>query len=109
MEQITRKRCLRATLLVVAIAVISLLHYNTPTSHYWAHPLLQRAYYLPVLLMALWFGWRGGIAAAALAALSYIPHVAMAWQSQPEYRGCRLCGNRNVLRDWRPDWGPCRC
>jgi signal transduction histidine kinase len=81
-----RKRRLRAILLVVAIGSVSLLHYNTPTSHYWAHPLLQRAYYVPVLLMALWFGWRGGIFAAALAALSYIPHIAMAWQSQPEYR-----------------------
>lgn len=86
MKQAARKRWLRATLLAVAIGVVSLLHYNTPTSHYWAHPLLQRAYYLPVLLMALWFGWRGGLAAAALAALSYIPHVAMAWQSEPEYR-----------------------
>jgi signal transduction histidine kinase len=80
------KRAAKAILLVVAIGVVSLLHYNTPTNHYWIHPLLQRAYYLPVLLMALWFGWRGGIAAAALAALSYIPHVAMAWQSEPEYR-----------------------
>jgi len=86
MQQMTRTRWLRATLLVVAIGIISLLHYNTPTSHYWAHPLLQRAYYVPLLLMALWFGWRGGIAAAAFAALSYIPHVAMAWQSAPEYR-----------------------
>lgn len=86
MANTTRKRWLRATLLIVAIGGISLLHYNTPTSHYWTHPLLQRAYYLPVLLMALWFGWRGGIAAAALAALSYIPHIAMAWESQPEYR-----------------------
>ena len=86
MEQTARKRWLKATLLVVAIGIVSLLHYNTPTSYYWAHPLLQRAYYLPVLLMALWFGWRGGIAAAMLAALSYLPHVTMAWQSQREYR-----------------------
>jgi signal transduction histidine kinase len=86
MAHTARKRWLKATLLVVAIGIVSLLHYNTPTNHYWAHPLLQRAYYLPVLLMALWFGWRGGIAAATLAALSYIPHIAMAWQSQPEYR-----------------------
>jgi len=86
MAHTARKRWLRATLLVVAIGVVSLLHYNTPTSHYLAHPLLQRAYYLPVLLMALWFGWRGGIVAATLAALSYIPHVAMAWQSEPQYR-----------------------
>ena len=86
MKQTAWERWQKAALLVVAIGIISLLHYNTPTSHYWAHPLLQRAYYLPVLLMALWFGWRGGIAAAVLAALSYLPHVAMAWQSEPEYR-----------------------
>ncbi|MGE5322670.1 MAG: two-component system sensor histidine kinase NtrB, partial [Actinomycetota bacterium] len=62
------------------------LHYNTPTAHYWVHPFLQRSYYIPVLLMALWFGWRGGIAAAALAAASYLPHIAMAWRLHPEYR-----------------------
>ncbi len=76
----------RAPLLMLAIAVVSLLHYNTPTSYYWAHPLLQRAYYIPILLMALWFGWRGGIAAAGFAALSYTPHIAMAWRLHPEYR-----------------------
>lgn len=80
------KRRVRAVLLVVAIAVIALLHYHTPTTAYWAHPLLQRAYYVPILLMALWFGWRGGVTAAALAALSYVPHLAMAWQSHLEYR-----------------------
>jgi two-component system, NtrC family, sensor histidine kinase HydH len=80
------KRNLQAALLVLTIGIVSLLHYNTPTTYYWAHPLLQRAYYIPILLMALWFGWRGGISAAALAALSYLPHIAMAWRSHPEYR-----------------------
>lgn len=75
----------RAAVLVAAIACVALLHYGTPTSHVWIHPLLQRAYYIPVLLAALWFGWRGGLAAAALAAVSYIPHIVMAWRSQPEY------------------------
>lgn len=40
------KRRLRAALLVVAVAVISLLHYHTPTTASWTHPLLQRAYYV---------------------------------------------------------------
>ena len=83
------KRFLRAAVLIAVIGVVSLLHYGTPTTHYWVHPLLQRAYYIPVLLMALWFGWRGGIAAAALAALSYIPHIGMAWQMRPEYRAAQ--------------------
>ena len=80
-----KNRTLRIGLLVLAIGVVSLLHYVTPISHVWLHPLLQRAYYVPLLLMALWFGWRGGLAAAALAGLTYIPHIEMAWRSHPEY------------------------
>jgi len=82
---VAHTRTLRIGLLILAIGVVSLLHYITPTSHVWLHPLLQRAYYIPLLLMALWFGWRGGLAAALVAALLYIPHIEMAWRSHPEY------------------------
>jgi len=76
----------RAAILTAAIAVVSLLHYVMPTTLVvWIHPLLQRAYYVPILLGALWFGWRGGIAFAALAGASYIPHIVMAWKAEPEY------------------------
>ncbi len=67
------------------IVLISLLHYFTPTSHIWLHPLLERAYYVPILLMALWFGWRGGLAAAAMVSVLYIPFIVMVWRSNPEY------------------------
>jgi len=76
---------LRATVLISAIVIVSLLHYFTPTSHVLLHPLLQRAYYIPILLMALWFGWRGGLFAATLAGVLYIPHIVMAWGSNTEY------------------------
>jgi hypothetical protein len=76
---------LEAAILTVAIGAVALLHYITPTTHVWIHPLLQRAYYVPILLAALRFGWRGGLASAALAAASYIPHIVMAWKSEPEY------------------------
>ena len=72
-------------MLTAAIGAVALLHYSTPTTHFWIHPLLQRAYYVPVLLAALWFGWRGGLVAATVASISYIPHIMMAWKSQPEY------------------------
>jgi two-component system sensor histidine kinase HydH len=75
----------RAIILAAAIGAVALLHYATPTTHFWIHPLLQRAYYVPILLAALWFGWRGGLVAAAASALSYIPHIMMAWKSQPQY------------------------
>lgn len=68
-----------------AIGVVALLHYSAPMTHVWVHPLLQRAYYIPILLAALWFGWRGGVAAAALAGITYIPHIVSAWKYEPEY------------------------
>lgn len=67
------------------IGVVALLHYTMPMTHVWVHPLLQRAYYIPILLAALWFGWRGGLAAAALAGATYIPHIVSAWKYEPEY------------------------
>lgn len=80
------RRHLRAAALVCAILLVSLLHYLTPPSHIWLHPLLQRAYYIPILLMALWFGWRGGLVAAAIASAFYIPFIVLASRSNPEYR-----------------------
>lgn len=71
-------------LLAATIGGVALLHYAAPMTHVWVHPLLQRAYYIPILLAALWFGWRGGLAAAALAGASYIPHIILAWKYEPE-------------------------
>ena len=80
-----RKPSIRAAVLFAIIFAISLAHYRTPTSHMWLHPLLQRAYYIPLLLMALWYGWRGGMLAAIVTGLLYIPHIQMAWRMNPEY------------------------
>jgi two-component system sensor histidine kinase HydH len=83
-------RRLRLTVPIAAIVAVSLLHYATATSHIWLHPLLQRAYYVPILLMALWFGWRGGILAASISAVLYIPHIQMSWAFEPQYRATQI-------------------
>jgi two-component system sensor histidine kinase HydH len=75
----------RIALLLAAIVVVSALHYSTPTHHIWLHPLFQRLYYIPLLLMAIWFGWRGGVLASLFAAVLYLPHIHMSWGSHPEY------------------------
>lgn len=80
-----RRDYLRAPLLVGAIVVVSLLHYYTPPNHIWLHPLLQRAYYIPILLTAVWFGWRGGITAATITSMFYVPFIVLAPDSNPEY------------------------
>lgn len=74
-----------ALLLAAGVLCVALLHYIAPMTHVWVHPLLQRAYYIPILLAALWFGWRGGLAAAALASVTYVPHIMSAWGFEPEY------------------------
>lgn len=80
-----QKPSLRIAVLIAAVFVISVLHYKTPVHYVWLHPLLQRAYYVPLLLMSLWYGWRGGMLTALLAGLLYIPHIEMAWRQHPEY------------------------
>jgi two-component system sensor histidine kinase HydH len=85
----SRKTAVRVAVLFATISVISLLHYRTPTTHFWLHPLLQRAYYVPLLMMAVWYGWRGGLIAAAVAGILYIPHIEMSWTMNPEYRAAQ--------------------
>ncbi|MFN2413047.1 MAG: sensor histidine kinase [Pyrinomonadaceae bacterium] len=65
-----------------AILVISTLHFLTPVENLIFHQVYQRLYYIPIIFAALWYGSRGGLAAAGLASLSYIPHIALHWQHQ---------------------------
>lgn len=72
---VARADLLRTAAVFLAIAVISSLHYLAPPKSVQWHYLAQRLFYLPVAFAALSYGWRGGLAAAALAGLSYIPYL----------------------------------
>jgi len=80
----------RLGIVVGTIVAVSLLHYGTATSHDWLHAFYERAYYVPVLLGAMWFGWRGGIFAAALSGLAYVPFIVAAWKSSPAYEASQF-------------------
>jgi signal transduction histidine kinase len=80
-----RQALTRVAVVVAGIAISTALHYLTsPTLILW-HELFQRLYYLPIVYAAIFFGWRGGLAASVTSALSYIPHILMAWRQMPEY------------------------
>lgn len=79
------KHAMRTLIAGAAIIGISALHYFTPISHMLVHQLLQRAYYIPLSLFAIWYGWRGGLAAAVFCGVVYIPHIWMAWHMYPSY------------------------
>jgi len=70
---------IRIVLLGVSILGISLLHYLTPLHLHYLHDIFQRFYYLPIILAALWFGFRGGLACALAVSLVYAPHILFQW------------------------------
>jgi signal transduction histidine kinase len=72
-------------LVLAGIAVTSAGHYLTPPEMRLWHSIFQRLYYLPVVYAAIAFGWIGGLAAALLAALLYIPHILTMWSHEHHY------------------------
>ena len=66
----------RTALLVwLPIAAITALHYGTSHELDWAHDVLRRMYYLPIVAAAFRHGLLGGLAAALLTSLVYLPHA----------------------------------
>jgi signal transduction histidine kinase len=57
------------------MALITALHYSTGDHHHWAHDVLRRLYYLPIILAAFFSGLRGGIVLSVSVAVAYSPHA----------------------------------
>ncbi|NNE35786.1 MAG: sensor histidine kinase [Rhodothermales bacterium] len=75
---------------LTGVVAISLLHYLTHASHEHWHVIYQRLYYIPILVGAVMFGVRGGLAVATLTAVTYLPHILLQWQHDPLYRSSQL-------------------
>ncbi|MGE0129200.1 MAG: sensor histidine kinase [Blastocatellales bacterium] len=71
-----RVRDLKPWWLLASILVITFLHYNTSTNYLLLHEIYQRLYYIPIIYAAYSYGLRGGLAAAVLSTLIYLPHLA---------------------------------
>lgn len=74
-----RPSLLRIVLLGLSILGISLLHYLTPLHLHYLHDIFQRFYYLPIILAALWFGFRGGLTCSLAVSVVYAPHILFQW------------------------------
>jgi len=73
---------IRIGLLGLSIFGISLLHYLTPLHLHYLHDIFQRFYYLPIILAALWFGFRGGLTCSLVVSIVYAPHILFQWGGQ---------------------------
>ena len=75
----------RVAVIVISLLIISVVHYQASSKEVFWHEIFQRAYYLPIIVSALWYGLRGGIQAAALAVVLYLPHVFAKRHGFPSY------------------------
>jgi glucose-6-phosphate-specific signal transduction histidine kinase len=93
MRVMARSDFVRVLGIIAVIIGISLVHYLTPDSMLQLHYLIQRLFYVPVVYAGLYYGWRGGLAAAVLAALAYLPRL---WR----HRGCIRVTRSISTRKW---------
>jgi signal transduction histidine kinase len=71
-DNLTSRRVIWVTLLLLACSVG---HFLAPHEKTEWHEFLFKATYAPIILAALWFGVRGGLAASAATSLLYLLHV----------------------------------
>lgn len=76
---------IRYSSILALILVISVFHFKTGTEYRYLHEIYQRAYYIPILLAAYWYGPFRGVLAALLASVLYTLHIQMDWTSFPIY------------------------
>jgi signal transduction histidine kinase len=74
---------MRLLLLAVSITGISLSHYLTPLHLPMLHDILQRLYYIPIILAAFWFGLKGGLVSSIVVSIMYAPHILFQWGITP--------------------------
>ena len=64
-------------ILVLVVIAIGMLHYFTPGYMVFYHDMYRRLSYFPIVLGAIWFGVRGGIALAVMSSIAFIPHLLL--------------------------------
>jgi len=71
--------------ILALIFIVSIFHYKTGTEHRYLHEIYQRAYYIPILLAAYWYGPLRGVFAAILTSILYAWHIHADWTQFPDY------------------------
>ena len=84
--EISKREMIQVGAICVGLCAITVVHYVASVRDVYWHEIFQRAYYLPIIVGALWYGLRGGLLTAALAALLYLPHVVFAWHGFQSYQ-----------------------
>jgi signal transduction histidine kinase len=80
-----RAQLQRLAIVIGAIVIIAAAHHEIPRTVSLASKVIQYLFFLPIVVAAFWFGWRGGLAAAVIATLCYLPRLPFWWREQLGY------------------------
>ncbi len=72
--------------LAASVVLISVLHYVTSFRSVELHEVFQRLYYVPIVIAAVHYGMKGGLAAAGFSTALYLPHVVLKWHGWPTFQ-----------------------
>ena len=75
------RRVVGTGLSLVVVAIILVLHYSTALHAFGLHDVLRRLFYIPVITAAIAGGLWGGLLAAGVAAVGYVPHLVQLAQA----------------------------
>ncbi len=75
----SKKDAIWAALIGFLIIIVAILHYSTPTRLHYLHELFRAVFYLPIILAAYRFQFKGGLYSAAIIIVLYFPHVVFQW------------------------------
>ncbi len=79
--QLSKKQLIyRAGFVFILIIAITALHYLTLREETTRHLVYRELYFLPIILLGLWFGLGGGLIASLLITVIYIPSIP-SWSS----------------------------
>lgn len=71
---------------IAATIVLTIIYANIPSRYLLLNKLVQYMFFLPPVMAALWFGWRGAILSAIFTVVCYLPRLLLVWREGPGYQ-----------------------
>jgi len=77
---VTNRRIVAAVVICCSIPLITHFHHSTPSTNQPLHSIYAELHYIPVLLAALIFGFRGAVLASLMMSLLYGAYMVTDWR-----------------------------
>jgi len=74
------KSTLKASIVLCLLVIITITIFLTEQTHYRYHSIFREFYFIPLVLAAFWFGWRGALLTSGSITIFYIIFLIFYWQ-----------------------------